>query len=1037
MSSSSAYTIYNASAGAGKTSTLTVRYLTLILKDEQFLSFRSILGITFTNKAVGEMKDRILTALYDFANSVSKSDFLFHQVLASINENLDEVIDKDTLRARARKQLKILLHNYAYFDISTIDKFNHRLIKAFAKDLKLPINFKVILDRDEFLNEGLDALFATLSEDEMLKAALVSFALEKIENNNSWDLSYDLFKTAKLLFDETHYNALEQLSTKSDEDFRALIKECKDRLSANEKELKDLVTKTIELLESHELMGSFYGNYFPNILNKIAAGDYAVNTGAAWLVNFDDKDPYAKKTPEEEKELIDSIKPQLLQVIVELLRLLKERSYRANAHKNIQPLSLIFKVQQQLRILMEEQERLPISEFNKRIFEVVRKQAVPFIYERLGERYKHFFVDEFQDTSVLQWENLIPLISNALSVEQGSAMIVGDPKQAIYRWRGGEANQLINLYENPSQPFPVEGETIQLNKNYRSSKTVVEFNNSFFEKSAEELVEDKVKNLFLTTSRQEAHNDDLGWVSIEFIEGAKVEDRSERYCEKTFEYIELIIENGFSYADICVLTRVNKQSVALAEYLTSKSIPIISSESLLLKSADEVCFLVDLLYASFWLQESYYQAKLLEFLYKGDFNHSNKIKTGLQNFARQLESDFEFSFEYFRAQELYDGLSYAIERFQLAQGSSAYITYFLDQVYDYVQTEQLGLLGFLERWEKHKDDWSVKSPEEVNAVQLMTIHKSKGLEFDFVIFPFAEQNLIKNRPDDVLWVSVNPEEFAGFHQLLFNKNKSLTQYNELSEAAVTKEDGLKSMDSINALYVAMTRAVKGLVVLSHWDITASGDFKKGSYSSLFYSYVSDSNSWDGSMRFEINSLSDLKSQNSQLIDREEMSFRYSYKNEASYRLLTHEQLHYDDATYQAKEAGTTWHRFMEFVHCADDLQYAGVKLLEEYPFEEKEFYIHKATELVSHPDLKEYFSSGIRSVNEQTIFTSDGEELRPDRLVFFDREVVIIDYKTGKHSSDHEDQIKAYAKALEELHYQIRKQIIIYIYQEITLKTLS
>ena len=1037
MNSAHPYTIYSASAGAGKTATLTMRYLSLILSDEQPLAFRSILGITFTNKAVGEMKHRILGALNDFANSTKKSEFIFDQVLEAINQSSDTKVDETLLRSRARKRLKELLHNYAYFDIATIDKFNHRLIKTFAKDLRLSSNFKVIIDSDDFLNEGIEVLFSRLSEDPILKEDLISFAAEKIENNNSWDVSYDLFNTSKLLFDETHFEALQQLSTKTDTDFKTLKLLLKRRIESIESGLKTVASSTIDLLESQQLMGSFKGNYFTKFLKKIKVGDWPASFDQQWLVNFQELAPYNKTTPEDEKQLIDQLKPDLDRVVEQLLSLFKEHSYKRNAFKNIQPLSLIFKVQQQLIRLMEEQERLPIAEFNKRIFEVVRKQAVPFIYERLGERYTHFFVDEFQDTSELQWENLIPLISNALSTSDGTAMIVGDPKQAIYRWRGGNASQLIGLYEQPSAPFPVIGKPMVLAKNYRSAKTIVEFNNSFFEKSAESIADTAVKNLFKNTSRQDVHHQEVGWVSIEFVEGSHAEDRSNAYCEKTLASIESIVNEGFAYADICVLTRSNKQSVILAAYLNEKSIPIISSESLLLSSSDEVCFLIDLLYTSFWPNENYYKAKLLEFLYKNELDSSQKIKIGLQSFEEQLHNDFDFSLDYFRSLEVYDALSYAIERFQLAQKSSAYITYFLDQVYEYFQNEHLGLMGFLEQWETHKEKWSVKSPQSVNAVQLMTIHKSKGLEFDFVILPFADQDIISTRPDDVLWVPVNPEEFAGFNQLLFSKNNSLSTYNEISQEAVIKEDGLKSMDSFNTLYVAMTRGVKGLKILSYWDVNNKGDFKKGTFSELFHSYISDHNLWDGTNIFQINSLQALSKKPTEVEEGEQMAYRYSYKSKALYQLLNHEKMLYKEASFQAKEAGTTWHRFLEFVHTHEDLSYAGVKLLEEYPFEDKEYYCTKGAELVSHPALKAYYCNGIKSVNEQTIFTKEGEELRPDRLVFFDRKVVIIDYKTGKESAGHEDQINAYARALEELNYQISQKLIVYIHQELTIKTVS
>ena len=267
--------------------------------------------------------------------------------------------------------------------------------------------FKFLFDRDDFLNQGLEKLFSKLSKDAALKEAMVAFAMEKIDDNRAWDISKELFDTATLLFDETHFKALGQLSTKTDEDFKKLLKVTKSKLEDIDDQLTKLSKNTLELLDELSLTNDFSGNYFPNFLKKLALGDRSMKLEAKWLLNFEDQDPYNKKTPEDKKEAIDQLKPELNRVVTKIISLFKELAYIQNAYKNIQPLSLIFKVQQELNELMQEQQSLPIAEFNKRIYEVVRKQAVPFIYERIGERYKHFFEDEFQDNSVLQWEKLI------------------------------------------------------------------------------------------------------------------------------------------------------------------------------------------------------------------------------------------------------------------------------------------------------------------------------------------------------------------------------------------------------------------------------------------------------------------------------------------------------------------------------------------------------------------------------------------------------------------------------------------------------
>ncbi|MGY8915452.1 MAG: UvrD-helicase domain-containing protein, partial [Flavobacteriales bacterium] len=699
------YKIYNASAGSGKTFTLTKEYLKIILASNSNRSFRQILAITFTNKAVNEMKQRILGSLFDFGETKALKDA--SPMFLTISDELQ--LSAEDLQKKAKNTLKEILHNYAFFDVSTIDKFTHRLIRTFAKDLKLPQNFEVILDTTLLLDEAIARLINKAGTNEELTNVLLDFALEKANEDKSWDISLDLAKIGKLLFDENHADHLKQIADKEIGDFLVLKKKIRSNIAKNELELHSTAHKILEIIHTHGLeFSDFKSSWFPKFIAKIADKNYVMDFKAGWKQNFASDPLYTKTCPNATKAVLDSLHPQF----TELFHIIKEEAiallFHKNAYGNIVPLTVLNAIQREVKALEMERDQLPISSFNRIISKEIKNQPAPFIYERLGEKYRHYFIDEFQDTSEMQWNNLIPLIGNALESEdllgqKGSLLLVGDAKQAIYRWRGGKAEQFLNLINLEKNPFVLSPDTQNLPANYRSCEEVIKFNNDFFTVASPFLNNVTYNQLFLEGNKQEYNSKKGGLVNISFVEESEEMTEDEHYCAQILNSIKEVREKNFGLKDICILTRSRKHGIIVADFLMNEGIPIISSETLLLNSSPKVQFLIALLQYSIDPNNKEIAFEILYFLSRDEGPNHNFIASHLGEVGALLKNEYDFDTKYLKQHSVYDGLEHAIKQFNLIEGSDAYITYLMDTVLEVEQKDGSSPHSFLTYWEKKKD----------------------------------------------------------------------------------------------------------------------------------------------------------------------------------------------------------------------------------------------------------------------------------------------------------------------------------------------
>ena len=1029
------FKIYNASAGSGKTYTLSKEYLKLLLSDGYPLKFRQILAITFTNKAVAEMKSRILQNLYDFGhqNNLENENGLFQDLCQELT------IEPAQLRLRAKTVLKRILHNYSFFEISTIDKFNHKIIKTFARDLHLSQNFEVELDTELLLQLAVGQLLERAGSDSQLTEVLIAFSLEKIDDDKSWDIGHDLVEIGKLLFQENHNEHINKLRSKSIPE----LKEIRNSILLKIKEAEENAVESAQsILKEIENLGfvdeDFPRQTLPNHFKKIIDKEFNVRT----LYNnkleqnlIDHK--ILKASDGRDSSLLSKT---ILETYSTIKKGLYQRAYLKNIYGNMVPLTVLNEIAKEIKNIEIEKDIIPISAMNTLLSKEIKNQPVPFIYERLGEKYRHYFIDEFQDTSQMQWENLIPLIGNALESENekkelGTLFLVGDVKQAIYRWRGGKAEQFLNLLNQNTHPFVVPSNVRTLKTNWRSYSEIVKFNNSFFSSIAPFLKNQDYQNLFLQSRQQNPIGKSGGFVRLSFLDHTS-EHLKEAHCSEVLRAINEVKSKNYVYADICVLVRKNADGMLLANFLSENNIPVVSSESLLLKNSRVVNFLISVLKVIENEMDKEAIFEILSFLIGESLNKHDFIQKHIDNLTEFLQNSYGFDLQAMKSQPTLTILESVITQFDLSQKASAHVTFLMDEVLDIEKREGAGIHSFLKHWDLKKQSLSLTAPEAMDAVKIMTIHKAKGLEFPIVIFPFANAVIDDKRKKKKSWVAkTKAEEFLGMDEFLVNDTKDMLGYNEISAAVYRDEVTKTELDALNVLYVALTRAEKGLYIISESTRNAPVILNANSYSDLFQHFLQESKVIeDSSGLYTFGALMEQDSHASgSALETTTIPYITRQKGGKYFTISTKSSRLWDDEQRDAIQLGNLIHFALSLVKLKDDIPMVLEELKAQGHLMENDTENVSAVlnAVVLHPSLNKYYAAPYQILNEQEILLTDGSSIRPDRLVILNNEVTIIDYKTGKPSPSHKEQILTYSDVLKGMDFTIKDTIIVYIAAEI------
>lgn len=1047
MSISNGFTIYNASAGSGKTFTVVKNYLKILLQSKNPLAFKSVLALTFTNKAVGEMKERIIFMLKSFSdpNIIEQNNKMFSVLVQELD------IEPEVLHIKSKSILNTLLHNYASFDISTIDKFNHKLIRTFTYDLNLPLNFEVELDSIEVLNRAVDKLIDKAGTDKELTKVLVDFAIEKADEDKSWDIAYDFNNIAKLWIDENQIPYLKTIKDKSLDDFKRLKIHIEKQLNKLENDVVLIAQDTLELIVNHGLQfEDFSSSYLPKHFEKLVNNNLEVSFGLKWQNDLLEGSPlYPKRLTSGTASIIDSIQPELVSSFNLTKAQIVNHKFLKNVYRNITPLSVLNEIHKSLEELKEEDNILLISEFNSIISEEINKQPVPFIYERIGEKFKHYFIDEFQDTSVLQWNNLIPLIDNALSGEnlkgeRGSTMLVGDAKQAIYRWRGGKPEQFIDLSSKKDMPLVIEQYVENLPANYRSSKAIVNFNNAFFKHISKTALSNQEHQTIYENCRQNQSLEHEGFVNISFIDTLD-NDKELLYCENVLSSIHKALEQGYNLSDICIITRKTKEGIAIAEFLSNQNIAIVSSETLMLQNSPDVSFIIDLLTILDQPENSQSKINLLNYLAEHKLDIEDKhefynkhVHMDNASMFKALEAfGFNFRIDVFIQSPLYEVIEDIVRTFNLDKTSNAYIQFFLDEVFEYSLKNQSNLSGFLNYWLRKKDNLSIVSPKSKGAVQIMTIHKSKGLEFPVVIFPYANQDIYFDMNPKV-WFPVDEDEFCGFPFVYINMKKELEEYGALGQDIYNDYKSKLELDTINLLYVVLTRAKEQLYVISELDLDKGGNEKLNYYSGLFINYLKSIELWeDSQLEYNFGKPTKSTSEASEGETVFQTQFISVSREVHNLNIVTNSGYLWDSTQEKAIEKGNLIHFLMSEIKTENDIDFVFEHFMDTGKINHDQIVELKTIvyDLVNNDKLKPYFDQNLNIYNERDILTSQGIIVRPDRIVIdSNKKAVIIDYKTGAEHLKHKEQLLTYEDALKDMDFEVVKKILVYINQEIEIK---
>ncbi len=1048
MKTNHSFTVYNAAAGAGKTYTLVKEYLIKLFTGTYKDNYKNILAITFTNKAVGEMKSRILENLKGISEPVisEKYQAIFNDIQKETGE--DEIV----LKNKATSILKSILHNYAAFDVVTIDTFTHRVIRTFAHDLGIPMNFEIEMDTDSLLQEAVDSLINKAGIDKDLTKIIIDFAFNKLDDDKSWDITLELNKTAKLLLSENERFFIQKLSGKTKQDFEKLKQKLKKTEVTSTAYIIDESKKILELLDSNGLQkGDFTRGSIPTHFKKLSEGELLTDFTAAWKQNIETTPFYNAKLENGKKESIDGIRNQIENTFLKTKEKLIEISFLKNIKKNLTPVSVLNEINKELEIIKKEKYILLISEFNSIISDAIKDQPAPFIYERLGERYKDYFIDEFQDTSELQWKNLIPLIDNAMGTEsldgkRGELVIVGDAKQAIYRWRGGKAEQFISL-SNDEDPFVTQDKSvINLPRNYRSNAEIIKFNNDFFTFLSQDFSDITHKDIYKEGNCQEINFKENGYVNISLIEAETITEENEVYPQRVLEIILELQEKKYSLSDICILTRRQKEGIAVADYLTENGIAIVSSETLLINNSKEVQFIIDILKLSLKPDDLLLRITILYYLI-GAYNIQDKagfldknVKNTVEEFQLYLESlDIIFDLNQLFILPLYESVEYIIRAFKLTQEVSAYIQFFLDVIYDFTQKNAEGIIGFLTYWERKKDKLSIVAPKGKEAVQIMTIHKSKGLEFPCVIYPYANVDIYREL-EPKTWYPIEEDVYEGFDEVFINYSKSIAEYGVIGERLVQLRQSQLELDAINVLYVALTRAEEQLYIISKLDLNAKGESNTNKFSGKFINYLKYKGIWEEDVREysfgnkEIINKNRIESENKETLTLE--SFINTPKEKHNVNIITNTGKLWNTTQQVAVEKGILLHDLLAEIKTEKELDFVLCKAHKEgiiSETQEKEL-TKEIYNIINNKELNQYYQDTNQILNERDIL-SNGKIYRPDRVVIDQNNIAtVIDYKTGLYDSYHEEQVYEYGALLEKLGYQMGKRILIYINEDIKIK---
>ena len=1054
------FVIYRSSAGSGKTYRLAVEYIALCVSDP--LLFSKVLAVTFTNKATREMKNRIIEFLIKLSE---KEDEALMQAIREMTGLSEEAIAKN-----AREVIKNILHQYSRFSVSTIDAFFQKIVKSFARELGLLGNFTVELDQDKVMQEVIDRIIAGLEDEKDLTKWMVDFSYQQVDEGKSWNIRPQIKTLAREVLKESFREVIEDLNRTDAQmlrDFLMMIRRIKHSFEKGMKILAESALGFIDALglsvDDFAYKGSGPAGYFNKILQK---NDY--KPGKRLLAALEDPDKWAAANAPRAHEIKHLVSSGLQDMAADIVNYYDEFIIDYNTAavvlKNLHVYGILRKIVDELKTYRHEHDVMLISDIPVFLQKIIAENDAPFIYEKTGSWYRHFLIDEFQDTSQVQWGNFKPLIVNGLS--QGyKSLLVGDGKQSIYRWRGGDWSLILHKVGQDLASWQPSVRT--LDTNWRSGRKVVEFNNTVFsfvppllrdgflakideaalsddDREALRRMADDVVSLYSDAVQQVAAknlNPSRGMIEIRAYENDKENPWKERVLEELPTVIEKWQDAGVKARDIAVLVRKAEDGRKVIERLISyKKSPqagagycydAITGESLWLGNAPVVRLLVNLV--------RYLQNNDKIALAEVCFNYSLIIhgeEAVTQNPAKYLSENVLP--EEFLAQAgalirlpVYEMNEHVIRMLELGKGEHReYIQVYQDAVQEFFSKENRDIREFLEWWDETGRKISVQIPDSVNAIRVMTIHKAKGLEFRAVIVPFADWKLDHDsRTGQFMWCRTerDPYDEMGYLPVSYSSILAETHFAGDYFAEMIKAH----IDNLNLLYVALTRAEEYLLVNcppESKNLTTVGDVlirtlneatfadpvKEVDGASVKTWLIGSPGEQGVADDHENNNISISGYRSSDwrqrlAIRRRGAIFKKESRDRIDYGLLVHEIL-----------ANVTTE---EDVQPLIDLYHREGRLSEE----NRRILMDQLNHILANPEVKKWFDGTWEVKREAPVIMAGASPLRPDRVMIKGNKAVVIDFKTGGEKSADRRQVLQYRDTLVKMGYEDTEAWLLYI----------
>lgn len=1038
-------TIYSASAGSGKTYSLAGAYLEKLFTSR--FSYRRILAVTFTHKATAEMKNRILDELNNLAEG--KESRYLPDLLYSTGKSAGQI------RREAMEILYLILHDYSRFSISTIDSFFQKILRAFTRDIGIHSGFNIELDHTTILSSAVDRLMASAATDPGVRKWLAGYVRANIEDEKTWDIRKSIISLSNELFNEK-FRLLpkeEKLKIRDKDFLTTYIKKVRLISTRFESDMVELGKKCLSIFSRFNLQDEMFyykGHGVPAFVRALANGDLKAPN---CYVREIESNPPRWSTGPAASVLVEALREGLEISVREAIHyyddnIVKYRSAKAIL-SNVYTLGILSDVLNQVHAVSEDENIFLLSDTGELIYLITEKDQAPFIYEKVGNTFENYMIDEFQDTSVIQWNNFKMLIGNSMA--QGfDNLVVGDIKQSIYRWRNGNWQTLHNLRNNVDDNRFISR---PLNTNWRSCSQIINFNNSLFSiiphlldiEFREKGIASEFSDLFSEAVQIDPGRKDKGYVRIDFVESTDQSDWRDIVLDRLPNIIKAIQSRGYGPSDIGILVRDNREGAAVLKKIIdlSSSLPddekrifnIVSNDSLLLINSPVINFIVSVLIVLDNPGNLIGRALMLRnFLLATGKCNAETAPLDCENLASVSAEFFPQGYEQFlenlRYLTLWDITEKTILFFGLGEYSFnvAYLTTFQDIIIHFTAGKNPGVSSFLDWWQTEGYKKSISLPEHQEAIRVLTIHKSKGLEFEVVILPFLCWNLDhKSWHSNIIWVKPDSPPFdeLGIVPVKYGSDLGDTIFSK----DYFKEKYSAYIDNINLLYVALTRAKNGIFGFAPDNPGSEGriagilkdalEFNEAvpgkNLTSLCVNYYPDK---------KIFEFGDLPENEIKLPAGKGLKIsNYPVNNDlGSLKLKLHWEnyLMYDKDSVRLKvNYGKLMHEIYEEILTIGDIEKAvKKKVLEGKINEDDEALIAaKISGQIIKPGIKEWFDNDNVVLNEASILLPGTGTKRPDRIIIKNGKTIIVDFKFGEENPHYLSQIRNYKNLLAEMGY--------------------